>query len=127
MKQISEQAKQALNNLTDQALSKGSKLTAEDERNLTIVYYSIMEVFNPKQPKVLKTGCSDCILQAKQLARNYRELTTGAEKPKDVVSNVKVVSVKDDFEGLTLADLRELYPDIKSISRTGFINKIKLR
>lgn len=81
--------------------------------------------------KVLDSGCSSCIQSAAGIVFNYITFhESKAIEIEETIPNREIeIVIKevsgDELEDLTLAELRELFPNIKSNSKDKFIQKVR--
>ena len=88
---------------------------------LTQVYKEIGKHYG--QNYSLNKSCSSCIKEAMNIVYNYVTFLEEKEQPIPT-KKANVTTVQTNLEDLTLKQLRELYPDIKSTSKKGFIKQI---
>jgi len=123
MKDISNEAKEALVFLPDETLTEGAQLNRQQMDALTLVYGDILEVFNNQRRKVLSTACGGCVIEAKRLVRNYVN-KFGRQSTEQGNAKVVKVVITSEYDGMNLKQLRGLFPNIKATSVKGFIKKI---
>ena len=87
---------------------------------MTIVYEQIGKYYN--QQYKLKKGCNSCVKDAMNIIYNY--ITFLEEPTPTKEKNATITNIKIDVSDLTLKQLRELYPEIKSTSKKGFIEQL---
>lgn len=87
---------------------------------LAHVYGEITKMSTGRE-RILSKGCQGCIPGAVNIVKNYLHQLDFVAK----IANICDRPTQPTFEGLSLPELRRLYPTIKATSRKSFIAKIK--
>ena len=80
------------------------------------VVYAYVSRYAGKE-RILKTDCQGCLLTAMNVVSNYVKFYEDIDKPIENVVNIEKAEP-------TLRELREQYPEIKSNSVKGFLEKL---
>lgn len=128
---------EAIEALRTKVLAKEVMYSKDEFIKLQYVYSEINRVlFNRKRE--LKRGCGGCIPSAVKIVGNY--INQYPKEPKEGNAKVNRVNIikefttkdkktggikKVDIEELSLKELREIFPNIKSISKEGFLKQVK--
>lgn len=118
MKKISEYRVE-LDLIKSKVLKQDSQFNKNELQAIQAVVSEIQSNLGQKR-KPVDLGCSSCVNNAVLTIRNYIKQIETVEKDVMIVEDKKPT-----YEGMTLADLREMYPEIKARSIESFLIKLE--
>jgi hypothetical protein len=120
----------SLNVIRQKVATRQIDFSKDELLHLEEVYIEIQKKATGKT-KVLDKGCSSCIASAANIVYNYitfhepKEFSIEENIPSEDINIVLKEVAGDELDDLSLSELRELYPNIKSTSKEGFLKKVR--
>lgn len=114
-----------LNEIREKITRKAVDYNQRELLCLTAVYADITKQSIGKA-MILDMSCSSCIKEAVNIAHNFVKFHEIPEPSKETQAKITIVDVNKDVDlnELSLSELREMYPHIKSTSKKGFMAQL---